>query len=69
MATGDPISSFMERYFNGKLSPVTLPVSKLHLALVGATVGANSTAALTFGLTRTSISAKTSTAVIMQFGS
>ena len=69
MATGDPTSSFMERYSSGKLSQVTLPVSKLHLALIGATIGADTTAALAFGLTRTSISARTSTAVILQFGS
>jgi hypothetical protein len=69
MAVGAPESSFMEQYTNGTLSQVKLPIAESHLALFGAAIGTNTNAALTFGLSRKSFTAKTSTAVIMQFGS
>lgn len=69
LATGAPPSSFMERYAHGTLSQVKLPISEQHLALFGAAIGRHTTAALTFGLSRKSFTATTSTAVILRFGS
>ncbi len=69
LVTGAPPSSTMYHFSHGALSKVSLPVSPLHLDLFGAAIGTHTTAAIAFGLTRTSISASKSTAVVMQFGS
>lgn len=69
MAAGAPESSFMLHYAHGTLSRVKLPISEQHLALVGAVIGQHTTAALAFGLSRTSFTASTSTAVILRYGS
>ena len=68
MATGAPSSSFMEHYAHGTLSRVALPIAEQHLSLVGAVIGQRTTAALAFGLSRTSFTATTSTAVILRYG-
>ena len=66
VATGVPISGSMEHFSHGSLSAATLPVSPAHLGLLGAATGSKSTAALTVGFTRTSFSARTTTAVILR---
>ncbi len=69
VGSGGPPSSMMYHFAHGTLSKASFPVSPLHLFLSGAAVGTRTTAAIAFGLTRSSITASKSTAVIVQFGS
>lgn len=66
--TGVPGSGSMEHYAGGKLSSAKLPFSPAHLALLGVAIGKGTTAAYAAGYTRTSFSAKTTTAEILRYG-
>jgi hypothetical protein len=67
--TGFPGNGSMEHFAHGALTSVTLPFSPRHLLLQAAAIGSHTTAALTVGFTRKSFSAKTTTAVVLRFGS
>jgi hypothetical protein len=66
--TGEPGEGSVERYSSGKLTSAKLPVSPAHLFLYGMTTAKGSTAPLAFGYARTSPSPKTTTAVILRYG-
>jgi len=66
--TGVPGSGTMEHFSHGTLTHVGLPFSPAHITLAGAAIGAHSTAALAVGATRKSFSSKTTTAVILRYG-
>jgi hypothetical protein len=66
--TGFPGDGSMEHYAGGKLSSAKLPFSAPHLLLLGAAIGKATTAAFAVGSTRTSFSAKTTTAEILRYG-
>ena len=66
--TGFPGNGSMEHYSHGKLSSAKLPFSPPHLFLFGAAIGKGTTAALAVGYSRTSFNAKTTTAVILRYG-
>ncbi|HUZ56487.1 MAG TPA: hypothetical protein VMU94_28680 [Streptosporangiaceae bacterium] len=67
--TAFPGDGSMEHYSHGALSSVRLPFSPPHLLLVAAAIGKHTTAAVAVGYTRKSFSAKTTTAVILRYGS
>ncbi len=66
--TGFPGDGSMEHYSHGKLTSAKLPFSPAHLLLFGAAIGKGTTAAYAVGYTRTSFSAKTTTAEILRYG-
>ena len=66
--TGFPGDGSMEHYAHGKLSSAKLPFSPPHLLLFGAAIGKGTTAAYAVGYSRTSFSAKTTTAEILRYG-
>jgi hypothetical protein len=66
--TGSPGDGVVEHYSSGKLSSAKLPASPAHLFLYGLTTAKGSTAPLAFGFTRTSFNQKTTTAVILRYG-
>ncbi len=68
VGTGSPPAGSMEHYGNGKLTSVRLPFTPAHLSLSGVASGPRSTRAFALGITRKSFSARTTTAVLLQFG-